>query len=146
MTAAQMLTPRALAPLASAVAIAWASPALAQDLTEIEAPASAIEQVLAQEVELPDGPQEVRVLRVEMEPMTSAGWHTHPTPVYVYVTEGELVMEVEGQPTKTLGAGEASAEPLDAQMRVQNATNEPAHVVVFQISPAEQEFLQTENQ
>lgn len=114
----------------------------AQELTEIEEPASELEEVLAEEIELPAGAQEVRVVRVEMDPNTAAGWHTHPTPVYVYVTEGELVMEVEGQETKTITAGEAVAEPLDARMRVLNTTDEPTNVVVFQISPSDQEFLE----
>jgi quercetin dioxygenase-like cupin family protein len=80
-----------------------------------------------------------------MEPKTAAAWHTHPSPVFVYVAEGELVMEVEGQETKTIQAGEAVAEPLDARMRVLNTTDRPASVVVFQISPAEEEFLEGEN-
>ena len=54
-------------------------------------------------------------------------------------------MEVEGQETKTIQSGEAVAEPLDARMRVLNTTDRPASVVVFQISPAEEEFLEGEN-
>jgi quercetin dioxygenase-like cupin family protein len=130
----------------SAALFAFGSSALAEDLTEIQDPASEIEQVMAETIELPAGPQEVRVLRVEMDPMTSAGWHTHPTPVYVYVTEGELVVEVEGQETKTISGGEASAEPLDARMRVQNTTDQPTRIVVFQISPASEEFLEVDGQ
>ena len=130
--------------LTSTVAFGFASAAFSQDLTEIDKPASELEQVLAQEVDFPGGPQEVRVVRVEMEPMTAAAWHTHPTPVYVYVTEGELEMEVDGQENKTIRAGEAVAEPLDARMRVLNTTDQPTSVVVFQISPAEQEFLEEE--
>jgi quercetin dioxygenase-like cupin family protein len=135
-----------LAVLGSAVVFGATSVALAQeDLTEIDKPASELEQVLAEEVEFKAGTQEVRVVRVEMEPKTAAAWHTHPSPVFVYVAEGELVMEVEGQETKTIQAGEAVAEPLDARMRVLNTTDRPASVVVFQISPAEEEFLEGEN-
>lgn len=115
---------------------------MAQELKEIDEPASELEQVLAHEAKLPAGAQEVRVVRVEMEPKTAAAWHIHPTPVYVYVIEGELVMEVEGQETKTITSGEAAAEPLNARMRVLNKTDQPTRVVVFQISPKDEAFLE----
>lgn len=118
---------------------------LAQELKEIDKPASELEEVLAQEVELPAGSQEVRVVRASMEPNTAAAWHTHPSPVYVYVSEGELTLEV-GQETRTIKAGEAVAEPLDVRMRALNTTDEPTEIVVFQISPTEEEFLEEEKQ
>ena len=134
----KLMTLAAVAVLATA-----SSMSLAQDLTEIDKPASELEQVLAQEVELTPGSQEVRVVRVAMEPHTAASWHTHPSPVYVYVVEGELVLEVEGENT-TIKAGEAVAEPLDARMRALNTTDQPTRAVVFQISPKEKAFLEEE--
>lgn len=122
------------------IASSWS---VAQDLTEIDKPASELEEVLAQEIDLPPGDQSVRVVRVAMEPHTAASWHTHPSPVYVYVVEGEVTLEVEGE-TKTVKAGEAVAEPLDARMRAINTTDQPAHAVVFQISPKEKAFLEEE--
>ncbi|MDI5891846.1 cupin domain-containing protein [Halomonas rhizosphaerae] len=122
------------------IASSWG---VAQDLTEIDKPASELEEVLAQEIDLPPGDQSVRVVRVAMEPHTAAAWHSHPSPVYVYVIEGEVTFEVEGE-TKTVKAGEAVAEPLDARMRAINTTDQPAHAVVFQISPKEKAFLEEE--
>lgn len=135
---------RLAAVLASVALLGTVSLATGQELKEIEKPASELEQVLAHEAELSAGGQEIRVVRVEMEPKTVAAWHTHPAPVYVYVIEGELVMEVEGQETKTIRAGEAVAEPLNARMRVKNVTDQAARVVVFQISPKEEAFLEEE--
>ncbi len=80
-----------------------------------------------------------------MEPHTAAAWHSHPSPVYVYVIEGEVTFEVEGE-TKTVIAGEAVAELLDAQMRAINTTDQLDHAVVFQISPKEKAFLDEEAQ
>ncbi|WP_185827455.1 cupin domain-containing protein [Halomonas nitroreducens] len=136
----KLMTLAAVAVLATA-----SSMSLAQDLTEIDKPASELEQVLAHEVELSAGAQEVRVVRVTMEPHTAAAWHNHPSPVYVYVEEGEVVLEVEGE-SKTIKAGEAIAEPLDARMRALNTTDKPARAVVFQISPTEEAFLEEEPQ
>ena len=131
--------------MGSAALVGTASLGMAQELKEIDRPASELEEVLAHDTELPGGAKRIRVVRVEMEPNTVAAWHTHPSPVYVYVVEGELAMEVEGQENKTIGAGEAVAEPVDARMRVLNTTDQPARVVVFQISPTEERFLQQEN-
>jgi quercetin dioxygenase-like cupin family protein len=130
--------------IASAALLAASSFALAQELKEIDKPASELQQVLASEAELPPGAQEVRVVRVTLEPKTAAAWHTHPSPVYVYVAGGELTLEVEGQESKTIRAGEAVAEPLDARMRAVNTTDQVAEVVVFQISPKEKQFLEEE--
>lgn len=123
--------------------IGIASLGLAQDLKEIDKTASELEQVLAVQAELVGGTKEIRVVRAVMEPHTAAAWHTHPSPVYVYVVEGELTLEV-GDETKTIKAGEAVAEPLDARMRALNTTDKPARAVVFQISPTEKEFLEEE--
>lgn len=115
-----------------------------QQLAEIDKPASQLDQVLAHQVDLQGGPQEVRVVTATIDPKTAAGWHTHPMPVYVFVQEGSLTMEVEGKEPRQLTAGEATAEPLDARMRVINEGDQPAKLVVFQISPAEEAFLEQE--
>lgn len=138
---------KAVLSCAAALVLAGSSAALAQDagdLTQIDAPASTLEQILAERAEIPGAAQEVRVVEATLAPKTAAAWHTHPSPVYVYVTEGTLTMEVEGRELRRLTAGEATAEPLDARMRVRNEEDTPAKLVVFQISPADEEFLETE--
>ncbi len=139
----------ALAPVAAASVLMFGSlGAVAQStgptgqLAEIEKPASTIEEVLAHNVEIPGGEHKIRVVRGTFDPNTAAGWHTHPSPVYVYVQEGALTMEVEGKEPNELKAGEATAEPLDARMRVSNRGDVPAELVVFQISPTDAAFLE----
>ena len=46
---------------------------------------------------------------VEIPPGGTEGKHTHPAEVYAYVREGELQLFVEGQPMKTLKAGDVFA-------------------------------------
>ncbi|WP_353644864.1 cupin domain-containing protein [Mesorhizobium sp. WSM2239] len=133
-----------LSAMASLALVGATSLGMAQELNEIDRPASELKEVLAHKAEIPAGANQIRVVRVELEPNTAAAWHTHPSPVYVYVVEGELVMEVEGQEPRTIGPGEAVAEPLDARMRVLNTTEEPARAVVFQVSPTQEEFLEQE--
>lgn len=126
-----------------AAALLVSGPAPAQDaLKEIDKPASELKQVLAQQVEIPAAAQEVRVVRATIEPRTAASWHRHPSPVYLYVVSGSLTLEVEGQDARTISGGEAMAEPLGAEMRAVNEGDVPVEVVVFQISPGEQKFLE----
>lgn len=130
--------------LASAALLLVAVQGQAQDVTEIDKPASTLEKIFAEKAELAEGEQEVRVVTATLDPMTAGAWHLHPTPVYIYVMEGELTLEVEGKETRVAQAGEALAEPLDANMRAVNKTDTPARLVIFQISPAEKEFLEQE--
>lgn len=111
-------------------------------LVQIEKPASNLQEILADEVDLPAGTYKIRVVTATVDPQTAAGWHTHPSPVYVFVRDGTLTMEVEGKETARLSAGEATAEPLDARMRVLNQEEKPAEVVVFQVSPVDAAFLE----
>ncbi|MEC5293162.1 cupin domain-containing protein [Aurantimonas sp. C2-6-R+9] len=112
------------------------------EMTEIDRPASELSQVLAHPLDMPEGELEVRVVRAMIEPRTIAAWHTHPSPVYLYIAKGTLTMELEGQERRQVAAGEAIAEPLNSPMRVINESDEPVEVIVFQISPPKSEFLQ----
>lgn len=123
-------------------AIVISGPAFAQsDMVEIDRPASELNQILAHPLEVPEGELEARVVHARIEPRTIAAWHTHPTPVYLYISEGTLTMEVEGQERRQVGTGEAIAEPLNSPMRVINESDEPVEIIVFQISPPSSEFL-----
>jgi quercetin dioxygenase-like cupin family protein len=45
--------------------------------------------------------------RVEFEPGAGVGRHTHPGEEISVVLEGSLLLEVDGQPARTVNAGEA---------------------------------------
>jgi hypothetical protein len=51
-------------------------------------------------------------------------------------------VEVEGKESRQITAGQAIAEPFDSPMRALNKSQQPAKLVVFQISPAAQAFLE----
>lgn len=46
------------------------------------------------------------LISVEIPVGGREGRHTHPGPLFVYVTEGAFTLDYEGQPTKTYKAGE----------------------------------------
>ena len=49
--------------------------------------------------------------RVEFEPGAGVGRHTHPGEEISVVLEGQLLLEVDGQPARTIKAGEAFMVP-----------------------------------
>jgi len=63
------------------------------------------------------------------------GKHSHPGPAFVYVLEGQLTIEMAGEPPITLGPGDVFQEPVGD--RVMQARNKSAthgvKIVVFQI-------------
>ena len=50
--------------------------------------------------------REAVMASVELPPGSREGRHTHPAEVYAFVLEGTPTMEVEGQPAKSLKAGD----------------------------------------
>ncbi len=80
---------------------------------------------------------EANIVRFEVEPGWASERHIHPGHVFVYVTEGTLEIDVEGEPQRTVSAGEAFHELPDKPMIARAATaTEGAKFVVFQVGPA----------
>ena len=86
--------------------------------------------------------QEVRVLRATFQPGDRTVFHTHRSPVTVYVLEGEFTLELEGQPAVTVGAGQAYVEPPLVRMTGYNrSATQPLRVVIFYVSDPGTPFL-----
>lgn len=86
--------------------------------------------------------QEVRVLRAAFQPGDRTVFHTHRSPVTVYVLEGQFTLQLEGQPEVTVSAGEAYVEPPDVRMTGFNrSATEPLRVVIFYVSDPGTPFL-----
>src|SRR5574341_545909 len=50
---------------------------------------------------------------VEIAPGGQVGRHMHPVPVLVYILEGEVTVEADGQPPRTYKAGQAGVEVMN---------------------------------
>jgi len=101
-------------------------------------------QVLAQVV--PGMPtsaeQEVRVLTAVFEPGDRTVFHTHRSPVTVYVLEGTFTLAIEGREPLTVRVGEAMVEPPHARMTGFNrSATERTRVVIFYVSEPGTPFL-----
>ena len=55
--------------------------------------------------------REAVIARVELAPQARAGRHTHPGEEISVILEGELTLEVDGQPARVVKAGEALFVP-----------------------------------
>ena len=86
--------------------------------------------------------QEVRVLTARFNPGDKTVFHTHRSPVTVYVLEGKFTLELEGRAPLVIGAGEAYVEPPKVKMTGYNrSTTEPLRVVIFYVSEVGTPFL-----
>lgn len=67
---------------------------------------------------------EARTIRVTLAPGDpGAPPHRHPGPLFGYVTRGEILFELEGQPPRVLKAGDALFEPGGDVIHYQGANN-----------------------
>ncbi len=102
-------------------------------------------QLLLREVVqgMPQGAaQEVRVLAATFQPGERTVFHTHRSPVTVYVLEGQFTLELEGRPTVTVNAGQSYVEPPQVRMTGYNRSRTaPLRVVIFYVSEPGTPFL-----
>src|SRR3954470_7276639 len=84
-------------------------------------------------IDLADYPgKEGRIIEVSYPPGAQNVVHRHDAHAFVYVLEGQIIMQLKGQPAVTLKAGETFYEgPTDVHVVGRNASNtEPARFVV----------------
>ena len=76
--------------------------------------------------------REVVMADVEIPPGGSEGKHTHPAEVYGFVREGEITLFVEGQPDRTLKAGDVfTVAPGQVHMGTNKTKNSVKLLAVF---------------
>jgi quercetin dioxygenase-like cupin family protein len=101
--------------------------------------APALKQVTT---EYPKGDKlEARVMTATLAPGSASPWHTHGSPVAVYVVEGTFTLEFDGREAISKQAGEALLEPINIKIRAANRSNAPAKVVISKVSEPEQPFM-----
>ena len=100
-------------------------------LAPVPAEAADVKQLFA--IDLADYPgKESLMLEVSYPPGAQDMVHRHDAHAFVYVLEGQIVMQVKGKPAVTLKAGQTFYEgPTDVHVVGRNASNtEPARFVV----------------
>ena len=102
-----------LLPVLSAICIAGALSAHAQQAT-----IKRTDIVTADQSETESG----HLWVADITPGSATGRHTHPTPRFVYILEGAVVLEVDGMPPQTFKAGQAFAELPGVVHNLRNAS------------------------
>lgn len=73
--------------------------------------------------------REAVVARVEVAPGAYAGRHTHPGDEISYVMEGEAQLLIDGQPPRTIKAGESFVVPAGIVHDAHNAGGAPTKLL-----------------
>jgi quercetin dioxygenase-like cupin family protein len=77
--------------------------------------------------------KEMNIWTADLAPGAQTGKHHHPTPRFVIVVEGSVVLEMEGKPPQTFKAGQAFQELPDVVHNFRNAsTTETAKAIGIQ--------------
>jgi quercetin dioxygenase-like cupin family protein len=77
--------------------------------------------------------RETVVMRVGFPPGATAGWHTHPGEEISYVTQGQIMLMIAGQPPRKVSAGEALIVPAGAVHNARNDGTSPAELLVVYV-------------
>jgi len=100
-------------------------------LIAVPAKAADVKELFA--IDLPDYPgKEGRIIEVSYPPGAQDVVHRHDADAFVYVLEGQIVMQLKGKPAVSLKAGQTFYEgPSDVHVVGRNASNtERARFVV----------------
>ena len=93
-----------------------------------EEPPAGIKRTPLQSIDFPEGYKTVTGL-AEVLPGHASGMHTHPGIETGYVLDGEVLMIVEGQPDRTLKAGDSFVIPPGAKHDVKSIGSVPAKAI-----------------
>jgi len=74
---------------------------------------------------------EITVMKIEIKPGVETGWHSHPVPLYAYVLEGNLTVEVKGGKTYHFSAGDAIVEFVNIPHNGKNLGTVPVVLIAF---------------
>jgi len=84
-----------------------------------------------QKITWPAGTAEASAIFVEIPAGAQTGWHSHPSPCFAYVIEGEVSVECEDGKTRIARAGEAFAEVINLRHNGTNLGKIPCKIVMF---------------
>ena len=112
---------------------------------QAQAPGLATPQLVLKEsvLQMPtSATQEVRVLTASFKPGDQTVFHTHRSPVTVYVLEGQFTLNLEGRAPVVVSAGQAFVEPPNVKMTGHNkSATDALRVVIFYVSDPGTPFL-----
>lgn len=103
--------------------------ALAGTATVLFAQANGLKRTLLLKADVTFPGREAVVARVEVAPGARAGRHTHAGDEISYVLEGEAQLLIDGQPPRTVKAGESFLIPAGVVHDAHNTSDAPIKLV-----------------
>ena len=102
----------------------------------LSAPKPPLERIDVLRAEVAGMPgREAHMWVAEIAPGAATGRHSHPTPRFVYVIDGSVALEVDGQPPQIFHAGKGFQELPDVAHDFRNASStKSARALGFQIA------------
>jgi quercetin dioxygenase-like cupin family protein len=113
--------------VATLAAFALAGNAIAQNPPVSPSP---VKRTVVSKIEVPGTNYEVITATLEIAPGFKAGRHFHPGIVTGHIVEGEFWLALDGQPEKTLTAGQTAEVPDKAIHNEGNAGTVPMKAIV----------------
>jgi quercetin dioxygenase-like cupin family protein len=83
-----------------------------------------------QAIRFPQGEAQLTALIAELAPGGQVGRHVHPVPLFAYVLEGTLTVEVEGHGTRTFSAGDGFVDVVNLWHNGRNLGDQPVRFLV----------------
>jgi quercetin dioxygenase-like cupin family protein len=83
-----------------------------------------------QPIHFPQGPNQLVAVLAEVAPGGQVGRHLHPNPLFVYILEGTLTIEMEGHGTHAFRAGEGLAEVVNTWHNGRNLGDGPVRFLI----------------
>ncbi len=83
-----------------------------------------------QAIRFPQGENQLTALIAELAPGGQVGRHVHPVPLFAYILEGTLTVEVEGHGTRTFSAGEGFVDVVNLWHNGRNLGDQPVRFLV----------------
>lgn len=83
-----------------------------------------------QPIRFPAGDNQIAAVLAEVAPGGQVGRHMHPVPLFVYILEGTLSIEMEGHGTHTFSAGQGFAEVVNMWHNGRNLGDKPVRFLI----------------
>jgi quercetin dioxygenase-like cupin family protein len=83
-----------------------------------------------QPIRFPQGDNQMTGFIIELAPGGQVGRHVHPVPLFSYILEGTLTVEVEGHGTRTFRAGEGFVDVVNLWHNGRNLGDRPVRFLV----------------
>jgi quercetin dioxygenase-like cupin family protein len=86
--------------------------------------------ITGQPIRFPQGDSQFTAVLAEVAPGGQVGRHMHPVPLFVYMLEGTLSIEMDGHGTHTFSAGQGFAEVTNLWHNGRNLTDKPVRFLI----------------